>query len=84
MHPMVLGTVAHFLGHATTQQLHLTQLITVGPGESKQKPHRDQMAFDFFPFPGDVPRSMQHDVGAHRLHRRERRHPHPSRIVVDE
>jgi ectoine hydroxylase-related dioxygenase (phytanoyl-CoA dioxygenase family) len=53
MHPMVLGTVAHFLGHATTQQLHLTQLITVGPGESKQKPHRDQMAFDFFPFPAE-------------------------------
>ncbi|MFW2381634.1 MAG: phytanoyl-CoA dioxygenase family protein [Acidimicrobiales bacterium] len=53
MHPLVVGTVAHFLGHATTQQLHLTQLITVGPGETKQKPHRDQMAFDFFPFPTD-------------------------------
>ncbi len=53
MHPFVVGTVRHFLGHATTQQLHLTQLITVEPGESKQKPHRDQMAFDFFPFPRD-------------------------------
>ncbi len=53
MHPLVIGAVAHFLGHATTQQLHLTQLITVGPGETKQKPHRDQMAFDFFPFPAD-------------------------------
>ncbi len=51
MHPFVLGVVRHFLGHATTQQLHLTQLISVGPGESKQKPHRDQMAFDFFSFP---------------------------------
>jgi ectoine hydroxylase-related dioxygenase (phytanoyl-CoA dioxygenase family) len=53
MHPVVLGTVGHFLGHATTFQLHLTQVISIGPGESKQKPHRDQMAFDFFPFPDD-------------------------------
>jgi ectoine hydroxylase-related dioxygenase (phytanoyl-CoA dioxygenase family) len=51
MHPTVLGTVGDFLGHATTFQLHLTQLITIEPGESKQKPHRDQMAFDFYPFP---------------------------------
>ena len=51
MHPTVVGTVRHFLGHATAQQLHLTQLISVGPGETKQKPHRDQMAFDFFEFP---------------------------------
>jgi ectoine hydroxylase-related dioxygenase (phytanoyl-CoA dioxygenase family) len=53
MHPTVVDTVRHFLGHATTQQLHLTQVISVGPGETKQKPHRDQMAFDFFEFPVD-------------------------------
>ena len=53
MHPLVVATVGHFLGHATTFQLHLTQLITIEPGETKQKPHRDQMAFDFFPFPAD-------------------------------
>jgi len=53
MHPTVVDTVRHFLGHATAQQLHLTQLISVGPGETKQKPHRDQMAFDFFEFPAD-------------------------------
>ena len=53
MHPTAVGVVAHFLGHATTQQLHLTQLISVAPGETKQKPHRDQMAFDFYPFPDD-------------------------------
>ncbi len=53
MHPTVLGTVGRFLGHATTYQLHLTQLITIGPGETQQKPHRDQMAFDFYPFPAD-------------------------------
>ncbi|MEM8707877.1 MAG: phytanoyl-CoA dioxygenase family protein, partial [Actinomycetota bacterium] len=53
MHPQVVGTVRHFLSHSTTVQLHLTQLITIGPGETKQKPHRDQMAFDFYPFPAD-------------------------------
>jgi hypothetical protein len=53
MHPLVLGTVGHFLGHATTFQLHLTQIISIEPGESAQKLHRDQMAFDFFPFPAD-------------------------------
>ncbi|MEM9463911.1 MAG: phytanoyl-CoA dioxygenase family protein [Actinomycetota bacterium] len=51
MHPTVIDTVGHALGHATTFQLHLTQIITIEPGESKQKPHRDQMAFDFYPFP---------------------------------
>ena len=53
MHPIAVGTVSHFLAHATTVQLHLTQLISVVPGETKQKPHRDQMAFDFYPFPPD-------------------------------
>jgi ectoine hydroxylase-related dioxygenase (phytanoyl-CoA dioxygenase family) len=53
MHPTAVDTVAHVLGHATTVQLHLTQLISVVPGETKQKPHRDQMAFDFYPFPSD-------------------------------
>lgn len=53
MHPTVVGTVRHFLGHATAVQLHLTQLITISPGETQQKLHRDQMAFDFFPFPPD-------------------------------
>ncbi len=51
MHPLVVGTVEHFLGHATTIQLHLTQLISVEPGETRQKLHRDQMAFDYYPFP---------------------------------
>ena len=51
MHPVVTGVVDDFLSHATSYQLHLTQLITIEPGETKQKPHRDQMAFDFFAFP---------------------------------
>jgi ectoine hydroxylase-related dioxygenase (phytanoyl-CoA dioxygenase family) len=51
MHPTVLGAVAKVLGHATGYQLHLTQLITIGAGEPMQQIHRDQWAFDFFPFP---------------------------------
>ncbi len=53
MHPTVVGTVEQFLDHVTSVQLHLTQIISIGPGESQQKLHRDQMAFDFFPFPDD-------------------------------
>ncbi len=51
MHPLALGTVRQVLGHATSVQLHLTQLISIGPGEPMQAIHRDQWAFDFFPFP---------------------------------
>ena len=51
MHPLVLGTVGTVLQHATTFQLHLTQVIAIGPGEPGQPIHRDQWAFDFFPFP---------------------------------
>ncbi|MDZ7677164.1 MAG: phytanoyl-CoA dioxygenase family protein [Acidimicrobiales bacterium] len=50
-HPTVRGAVDLVLGDATSYQLHLTQLIAVGPGESAQDIHRDQWAFDFFPFP---------------------------------
>jgi ectoine hydroxylase-related dioxygenase (phytanoyl-CoA dioxygenase family) len=53
MHPTVVGTVEHFLSHVTSVQLHLTQVISIEPGETQQKLHRDQMAFDFFPFPPD-------------------------------
>ena len=53
MHPTVVGTARHFLDHATAVQLHLTQIIAIEPGETQQKLHRDQMAFDFFPFPAD-------------------------------
>lgn len=52
-HPTAVGVCNEFLGHATTYQLHLTQVITIEPGETRQKLHRDQMAFDFFPFPVD-------------------------------
>jgi hypothetical protein len=50
-HPLTLATAALVLAHATNFQLHLTQAIAIGPGEPAQPLHRDQWAFDFFPFP---------------------------------
>ena len=51
MDPFVRATADRVLAHATNYQLHLTQVIAIGPGESAQSIHRDQWAFDFFPFP---------------------------------
>ncbi|MET0454612.1 MAG: phytanoyl-CoA dioxygenase family protein [Mycobacterium sp.] len=51
--PTILGTVGEFLGHASAFQLMLTQIISIEPGESAQGLHRDQVAWDFFPFPED-------------------------------
>lgn len=51
MHPLVLDAVGTVLKRATSFQLHLTQVIGIGPGEPGQPIHRDQWAFDFFPFP---------------------------------
>jgi len=51
MNPVVLGVTKQFLSHATSFQLHLTQVIAIGPGEPAQPIHRDQWAFDFYPFP---------------------------------
>lgn len=53
MHPLVVGTVRDVMSQATAVQLHLTQIISIEPGETQQKIHRDQMAFDFYPFPPD-------------------------------
>jgi hypothetical protein len=50
-HPAVLAAVGGLLSHATSFQLHLTQVIAIGPEEPAQAVHRDQWAFDFFPFP---------------------------------
>ncbi|MBI3768537.1 MAG: phytanoyl-CoA dioxygenase family protein [Deltaproteobacteria bacterium] len=52
-HPLILDAVGSVLGHVTSFQLHLTQVIAIGPGEPAQTIHRDQWAFDFFPFPPD-------------------------------
>jgi hypothetical protein len=51
MNDKILGVAGHLLGHATSFQLHLTQVIAIGPDEPAQPLHRDQWAFDFYPFP---------------------------------
>jgi ectoine hydroxylase-related dioxygenase (phytanoyl-CoA dioxygenase family) len=53
--PLLLETVDKVLWPSkTTFQLHLTQVITIGPGSKPQQLHRDQWCFDFFEFPDDV------------------------------
>jgi len=51
MNPLVLGAVKQVLADASSFQLHLTQVIAIGPGEPAQAVHRDQWGFDFFPWP---------------------------------
>ncbi|WP_431232910.1 phytanoyl-CoA dioxygenase family protein [Mycolicibacterium psychrotolerans] len=51
--PSILGVCQDFLGHASAFQLMLTQVISIEPGETDQSLHRDQNAFDFYPFPDD-------------------------------
>lgn len=50
MHPTIIGATESLLGHASNFQLHLTQVISIGPGETAQPIHRDQWAFDFYQF----------------------------------
>jgi ectoine hydroxylase-related dioxygenase (phytanoyl-CoA dioxygenase family) len=51
MNPLTLATARKVLSKAMSFQLHLTQVIAIGPGQPAQPIHRDQWAFDFFPFP---------------------------------
>jgi hypothetical protein len=54
-HPLVLDVTKKILGpHADTFQLHLTQIINIGPGGQAQGLHRDQWCFNMFPFPADM------------------------------
>lgn len=54
-HDLVLDVVDRVLWpQKSSFQLHLTQAICIGPGETAQVLHRDQWAFDFFEFPADV------------------------------
>ncbi len=52
-HPLILDVAGRLLHRAKNIQLHLTQVITIGPGSEAQTVHRDQWAFDFFEFPDD-------------------------------
>ena len=51
LNPTIVGVADQALAHATNYQLHCTQVIAVGPGSKPQPIHRDQWAFDMFPFP---------------------------------
>ena len=50
-HPLVLESARGLLDHASNIQVHLTQVISIGPDAPAQQIHRDQWAFDFHPFP---------------------------------
>src|SRR5271156_1265007 len=51
-HPTIIDTLDLVLGdHASTFQVDLTQLVTIGPGEPAQMIHRDQWSFDHYQFP---------------------------------
>src|SRR3984885_549409 len=51
-HRTIIDTLDLVLGdHASTFQIDLTQLVTIGPGEPAQMMHRDQWSFDRFQFP---------------------------------
>ncbi|MCF6387617.1 phytanoyl-CoA dioxygenase family protein [Mycobacterium sp. MBM] len=52
-HPAILEVAGDYLSHASTFQLHLTQVISIGPGSPAQAIHRDELAWDFFHFPAD-------------------------------
>ncbi len=52
-HPTILGVTEKLLHRAQSFQLHLTQVIAIGPDSPGQSIHRDQWAFDFFEFPSD-------------------------------
>jgi ectoine hydroxylase-related dioxygenase (phytanoyl-CoA dioxygenase family) len=50
--PTIIDTLDLVLGdHASTFQIDLTQLVTIGPGEPAQMIHRDQWSFDRYQFP---------------------------------
>jgi len=51
MNPLALATAKKVLSHGAAFQVHLTQVITIGPGAEMQPIHRDQWVFDFFKFP---------------------------------
>lgn len=50
MHPLALD-VAKAVIDSVSIRLHLTQLISLSPGQPAQPMHRDQWAWDQFPFP---------------------------------
>lgn len=52
-HPLVTAVAGLLLERSSNFQLHLTQVISIGPDSPAQPLHRDEWAFDFFEFPSD-------------------------------
>jgi ectoine hydroxylase-related dioxygenase (phytanoyl-CoA dioxygenase family) len=52
-HPTITDVARGLLHRAKNIQLHLTQVVSIGPDSPAQPIHRDQWAFDFFEFPDD-------------------------------
>jgi ectoine hydroxylase-related dioxygenase (phytanoyl-CoA dioxygenase family) len=53
-HPLTLDVARLLMHQASSIQVHLTQMISIGPHSPGQSIHRDEWAFDFFPFPSNV------------------------------
>lgn len=54
MTPNLLAAIRNFLGRGSSNiQLSTTQMISVSPGNKPQPLHRDEGAWDFFPWPQD-------------------------------
>ena len=79
MNSLVLATVKDVLSHATNFQLHLTQVIAIGPGEPAQTDSSRSVGVRLLSVPERLRSPVQHDLGDDRLHRRERRDPRDSR-----
>ncbi|MFF2224991.1 phytanoyl-CoA dioxygenase family protein [Streptomyces globisporus] len=53
VHPLIKGVAREVLASSTEFQLSQTQLISAHPGSVAQKPHKDELVWDFFPFAPD-------------------------------
>ncbi|SEN01740.1 Ectoine hydroxylase-related dioxygenase, phytanoyl-CoA dioxygenase (PhyH) family [Pseudomonas sp. ok272] len=53
LNPTILDTTRRFLSHATTFQIHCTQVVSIHPGAKAQTLHQDEVAWDMYPFPND-------------------------------
>lgn len=53
MNELVLGAAADLLSHASSMHVSLTETIFLSPGSHAQFVHRDELAFDGYPFRND-------------------------------
>ena len=79
MNPTVLGGVGKLLSHATSFQLHLTQVIAIGAGEPVPDDPSRPVGVRFLSVPARLRGSVQYDLGDDGFHRGKRRHPRDTR-----